>query len=89
MRALSCFIMSGSLPLYGLKPTRFLCPWDCPGKNTRVGCHALHQGIFPTQGLNYHLLHLLHWQVGSLPLVPPGKMQTIMYRMEGQQGPTT
>ena len=31
---------------------------------------ALLQGIFPTQGLNPHLLHLLHWQVGSLPLVP-------------------
>ena len=40
---------------------------------TRVGCHALLQGIFPTQGLNLHLLRLLHWQVGSLPLVPPGK----------------
>ena len=25
---------------------------DSPGKNTRVGCHALLQGIFPTQGLN-------------------------------------
>ena len=31
------------------------------------------RGIFPTQGLNPYLLHLLHWQVGSLPLVPPGK----------------
>ena len=29
--------------------------------------------IFPTQELNPHLLHLLHWQVNSLPLVPPGK----------------
>jgi len=27
-----------------------LCPWDSPGKNTGVGCHALLQGIFPTQG---------------------------------------
>ena len=26
------------------------------------------EGIFPTQGLNLHLLRLLHWQVGSLPL---------------------
>ena len=26
------------------------------------------QGIFPTQGLNAYLLHLLHWQVDSLPL---------------------
>ena len=31
-----------------------------PGKNTRVGCHFLLQGIFPTQGLNPHLLRLLH-----------------------------
>ena len=26
------------------------------------GCHALLQGIFPTQGSNQHLLCLLHWQ---------------------------
>ena len=38
-----------------------------------MGCHALLQGIFPTQGLNPGVLGLLHWQVGSLPLVPPGK----------------
>ena len=31
---------------------------DSPGKNTRVGCHALLQGIFPTQGLNPGLPHL-------------------------------
>ena len=31
------------------------------------------QGIFPTQGLNRRLLHLLHWLVDSLPLAPPGK----------------
>ena len=24
-----------------------LCPWDSPGKNTRVGCHFFLQGIFP------------------------------------------
>ena len=34
-------------------------------------CQALLQEIFPTQGLNLHLLCLLHWQVGSLPLVSP------------------
>ena len=34
------------------------------------GCHALLQGIFPTQGLNLHLLHLLYWQAGSLPPAP-------------------
>ena len=36
---------------------------DSPGKNTGVGCYDLFQGIFPTQGSNLHLLHLLHWQV--------------------------
>ena len=43
------------------------------GKNTQEGCHALLQGIFLTQGLNPCLLCVLHWQVGSLPLVPPGE----------------
>ena len=38
------------------------------GKNTGVGCHFLLQGIFLTQGSNLSLLHLLHWQVDSLPL---------------------
>ena len=40
---------------YGLEPTRLLCPWDSPGKNTGAGCHAHLQGIFPTQGSNQHL----------------------------------
>ena len=40
---------------------------DSPGKNTGVGCHALLQGIFSTQRSNLCLLHLLHWQAGSLP----------------------
>ena len=26
-----------------LQPTRLLCPWDSPGKNTGVGCHFLLQ----------------------------------------------
>ena len=39
---------------------RRLCPWDSSGKNIEVGCHALLQGIFLTQGLNLHLLRLLH-----------------------------
>ena len=45
--------------------------WDFPSKNTRVGCHAFFQGIFPIQGSNQCLLRLMHWQAGSLPLVPP------------------
>ena len=60
-------------------PARLLCPWDSLGKNTGgpfpnwipnpiLGCHFLLEGIFPTQGLNPHLLRLLHWQADSLPL---------------------
>ena len=37
------------------------------------GLSCLPPGIFLTQGLNLHLFLLLHWQVGSLPLVPPRK----------------
>ena len=52
-------------------------PWDSPARNTGVNCHAFLQGIFPTQGLNMHLLCLLGWQAGSLPQVPPGKLKFI------------
>ena len=42
--------------LAALWTTGLLCPWDSPGKNTAMGCSALPQGIFPTQGLNLYLL---------------------------------
>ena len=44
-------------------------PWDSPGKNTGVGCCALLQVIFPSQGLNRCLFSLMNWQGGSLPLL--------------------
>ena len=65
--------MSDSLQSSGLKGSRLPCPWDSPGKNTGVSCHALLQGIFTTHGLNPRLLHFLHWEEDSLPLVPPEK----------------
>ena len=58
-------VLSDCLKPHGLEPSRLLCPWDFPAKNSGVGCHFLLQGIFPTQGLN---LHLLHWEVESLLL---------------------
>ena len=64
----SCLFQS-----YGLQSARLLCPWDSSGMDTGVGCHALLQGIFLTQGSNPRVLCLLHWQMGSLPPVPPGK----------------
>ena len=65
--------MFDSVQAYTLWPTRLLCSWDSPGKNTGVGCHALLQGIIPTQRSNLCLLWFLHWQAGSLLLVPPVK----------------
>ena len=47
--------------------------WDSPGEITGVECLALLQGIFLTQGSSPHLLYLLPWQAGFLPLAPPGK----------------
>ena len=45
-------VVSDSLRPHGLQPARLLCPWDSPGKNPGVGCHALLQGLFLTQGSN-------------------------------------
>ena len=42
---------------------------DSPGQNTRMGCHAFLQWIFPAQESNPGLLIL---QVDSLPSEPPG-----------------
>ena len=55
-RRAQALVVSDSLPPYGLQPARLLCPWDSPGKNIGVCCHALLQGIFPTQGSNPCLL---------------------------------
>ena len=52
--------MSNSLRSHGLWPTRFLCPWDSPGKNVGVGCHFLLQGNLLNSGIK------LHWQADSL-----------------------
>ena len=45
-----CLVAKSCLTLlqsHGLK-TRLLCPWDFPGKNTRVDCHFLRdQTLFP------------------------------------------
>ena len=47
----TCSVCKSCLTLlqpHGLEPTRLLCPWDFPDKNTRVCCHSLLQGMFPT-----------------------------------------
>ena len=54
---LSHLVLSNSLQPHALLPVRLLWPWNSPGKNTGVVCHALLWGIFPTlvskPGLSY------------------------------------
>ena len=73
---------------HGLYPTRFLWPWDFPGKNTGVGCYFLLQRILLTQGSNPCLLHC---QVDSLPLSyqrSPTNMLIFPLKMIGMKGDT-
>ena len=57
--------------------------WNCspPGSSVHgQGCWSglpcPPPGTFAIQGLKPHVLCLLHWQAGSLPLSPPGKPHT-------------
>ena len=61
MQAQSCFTLCSLM-------ASILWPWNLPGKNTKVGCFFLLQGIFMTQRLNPRIMHRLHWQANSLPL---------------------
>ena len=65
----SLSVVSDSLPPHRLWPTRLLCPWSFPSKDTGMGCHFLLQGIFPTQGLNLVSPTLAG---GFFTTVPPG-----------------
>ena len=57
-------------------PARLLYLWDFSGKNTRICCHSVFQGIFLTQGLK---LSLLYWQVDSLLLSHQGSPMVVYY----------
>ena len=69
--------------------SNFVTPWTVarqtplsvgfPGKNTRVGCYCLLQGIFLTNRLNPQLLH---WEVltgGLFIAESPGKPRMMMH----------
>ena len=56
MLLLSSSVVSNPFLPHGLYPARLLYPCDSPGKNTRVDCYFLLQGILPAQGSNLHLL---------------------------------
>ena len=57
LRVLSHSVMSNSLWPHGYSPPGSSVHGNFPVKNTRMGCHALLQGIFPTQGSNPGLTH--------------------------------
>ena len=58
---------------------RLICPWASLGKNTDwSGLPFPSPGDLSHQRSNSYLLHLLHWQVGSLPLVPPGCFRVML-----------
>ena len=64
-KSLQCDPIGGSLTdisVHGILQARIL-EWFVMPSSKR---------IFPTQGSNRYLLCLLHWQMGSLPLVPLG-----------------
>ena len=73
-------LVSDSLQCHGLYSAWLLCPWNSPGKNTRVGSHSLLRGIFLTQGSNLGIPTL---QADSLLSEPPGKL-TLLPRLYQQ-----
>ena len=73
-------VLSDSERPCGLQPAKVLYPWDSPGKNTGVGCQCPYSGDLVDPGIEpASLLRLLCWQMGSLPLVPPGKPPDKVY----------
>ena len=56
-------------------PIRILCPWGFSRQEYWNGLSCPPPGDLPNRGIE-PVSHLLHWQVGSLPLGPPGKPTT-------------
>ena len=68
--SVNLLVLSNSLQPHGWWPTKLICPWNSPGKNTGVGYPFLLQKIFPTQGWEPGSPAL---QVDSLQSEPPRK----------------
>ena len=61
--------------LHELQPSRLLCPWNVPGRNTGVDCHFLlrRESSSPRDPAHTFCIYLLHWQEDSLPAETLGK----------------
>ena len=66
-----------SLAPSGLWPARLLCPWDSPGKDTGVGCHALLKKYIHSKHLiNAHKLEAAKQYVALLVKNLPAMQET-------------
>ena len=66
------------LQLHGRQPTRLLCLWDFPGKNTGMSCYFLLQGIFLTRDRTW-----VSWLAGRFTITKsPGKHSNLSSRLE-------
>ena len=77
---------------HGLQPSRFLHLWDFPGKSTGVGCHCLFQtNLLISIKQTHRYREQTHgcWGEGMDGLgVWDYQVQTSIYTMDKQQGPT-
>ena len=69
-RSVSSSVMSDSLQLYGLQPTRLLYPWGFPRQEYWSGLPRPSPGDLPSPGIKPWSPTL---QADSLPSEPPGK----------------
>ena len=73
--SVTCLVVSDSLQLHELWPARLLSPWDSPGKNTGVGCHAPSPGDLPNPGIEPRSLSL---EADSLLFEPWGNPMHVL-----------
>ena len=69
--------MSESLQPYELQPTRLFCPWNSPGKNTRMDFHALLE-VFPNSRMELVSLNSPTLANGLFTTSPPGKPNIVI-----------
>ena len=92
MYVLGCSVVSHSeTPWAVCSPPGSSVHGDSPGENTGVGCHALLQGIFPSQGLSpglprcrrilYHLSHREAPQNNTIAQKIPMLIYCFMYNV--------
>ena len=74
-----CSVISDSLQPHGLQSASLFHPWNFQARKW-VGCHFLLQGIFPNQGSNPRLLHLL----GNYPLSKRNSLLCIKHSLKVQ-----